>query len=76
MGLFICLLCFQIHKIVEKPDLLTIFRARKDDQGVLDVAILDALLKGNYGALQKYLKYYATTAVQCILLLFYELFGM
>ncbi|XP_032424081.1 transient receptor potential cation channel subfamily M member 2-like isoform X1 [Xiphophorus hellerii] len=34
-----------IHKIVEKPDLLTIFRARKDDQGVLDVAILDALLK-------------------------------
>ncbi|XP_054887505.1 transient receptor potential cation channel subfamily M member 2-like isoform X2 [Poeciliopsis prolifica] len=34
-----------IHKIVEKSDLLTIFRARKDDQGFLDVAILDALLK-------------------------------
>ncbi|XP_008402157.1 transient receptor potential cation channel subfamily M member 2-like isoform X2 [Poecilia reticulata] len=34
-----------IQKIVEKSDLLTIFRARKDDQGVLDVAILDALFK-------------------------------
>uniref|UniRef100_A0A3B3YQT6 Uncharacterized protein n=1 Tax=Poecilia mexicana TaxID=48701 RepID=A0A3B3YQT6_9TELE len=34
-----------IQKIVEKSDLLTIFRAKKDDQGVLDVAILDALLK-------------------------------
>ncbi|XP_043987924.1 transient receptor potential cation channel subfamily M member 2-like isoform X1 [Gambusia affinis] len=35
----------KICAIVQKPDLLTIFKARSGDQGVLDVAILDALLK-------------------------------
>ncbi|XP_014879157.1 transient receptor potential cation channel subfamily M member 2-like, partial [Poecilia latipinna] len=36
-----------IQEIVQKPELLTIFRAGKDELGVLDVAILDALFKAS-----------------------------
>uniref|UniRef100_A0A087YKX8 Transient receptor potential cation channel, subfamily M, member 2 n=1 Tax=Poecilia formosa TaxID=48698 RepID=A0A087YKX8_POEFO len=40
-------LCWLIQEIVQKPELLTIFRAGKDELGVLDVAILDALFKAS-----------------------------
>ncbi|XP_016519084.1 transient receptor potential cation channel subfamily M member 2-like [Poecilia formosa] len=37
----------KIQEILKKRELLTIFRARKDGQGNLDVAVLDALFKAS-----------------------------
>ncbi|MEQ2238074.1 Transient receptor putative cation channel subfamily M member 2, partial [Ilyodon furcidens] len=45
----------KIQDIIRMSHLLTVFRAREDGHGDVDVAILQALLKGNYSAWQKYL---------------------
>lgn len=55
MDLCLLLFSFQIQDIIRRSHLLTIFRVSENDHKDVDVdvAILQALLKGNNGALQK-----------------------